>query len=387
MITTPLLPLLLVLGLTSDPTAPVDLGEPVPASFALGSPMQRHGHVEWFDGTFDELLAKAAREKRVVLLNFYTDLCAYCRVLDREAYSDSSVVEALKPVLCFSINADSEAGRALDASYPTEDHYPALIFLDSDGALRDRIIGYLPTRQFLPEVERILRNEDTLSDLREKVAKSPADVEAIWALACKLEQLGDLEACDKEIEHIKKLDPQGKSRPMHHLALSAAIKKSIRTDDDEALRKLLAIEIYPELLFEGWNQLAFQDLMRAKAASMQGLGELARRHKLAYHQSHLNAWPNCPSNLRADYGNHVAWELYLDWSRVDEDLRQAAINVAREAVGAAPKAPEILDTLACLLFNDGQIDEAVRLMQKCIRLEPDRDLWEDRLEMFLAKES
>jgi len=388
MITTTLIAVFGMLLVSSAPPAPTGLAPQAPGLLAPVAPAQeRHGRVEWFEGSYAKLLQKAKKEQRVVLLNFYTDLCSYCRVLDREAFSDSSVVTALAPVLCFSVDAESPIGRKLNAAFPTEDHYPALIFLDANGKLRDRIIGYLPTRLFLPELERILRNENTLSDLRSKVANSPKDVDAIWNLACKLEDLGDFDACDKEVARIKKLDPKGKSLPMHHMAMRKVVRTLAERDDDGPIRKFLAKETYPELLFEGWNQIAFQDLMRAKRATMKGLDELALRHRQSYHQCHLMAWANCPPDMQADYGNHVAWEIYLDWTQVDEKTRQAGIKAAEKAAELAPKEPEILDTFACLLFNDGQIAEAVQLMQKCIRLEPDRDLWEERLEMFQAKES
>lgn len=387
MISTTLLALLGTLTLSSDPTQPVDLEGQLPAHFTPAASQERHGRVEWFEGSYAQLLREAQKQERVVLLNFYTDLCSYCRVLDSEAYSDSAVVAALAPALCFSVDADSPIGRELNASYPTEDHYPALIFLNPDGSLRDRIIGYLPTRLFLPEVERIMRNEGTLSDLRAKVAKSPKDVNAIWALACKLEDLGDMDSCDEELDRIKKLDPQGKSLPMHHLALRRVARTLAEDDDDGPIRRLLAKETYPEILFEGWNQVAFQDLMRAKRAKMKGLDELAVRHRASYHESHLKAWANCPADLTAEFGNHVAWEIYLDWTRVDRKTRKAGIEVARAAVKAAPKTPEILDTLACLLFNDGQVEEAIEVMRRCVTLEPDRGLWDERLEMFETKES
>ena len=174
---------------------------------------------------------------------------------------------------------------------------------------------------------------------------------------------------------------------MHQMAMRAALHQANETGDDEPLRKLLATETYPELLFQGWNRLAISELWRAKRAGMQGLTELAQRARTAYHEAHLQAWPYCPTEMTARYGNLVAWELYRDWSALDKEMRSAAIGIARQAVAAAPTTAEVLDTLACLLFNDGQIDEAVRLMRDCIRLEPDRDLWEERLEMFQAKES
>ncbi len=106
----------------------------------------------------------------------------------------------------------------------------------------------------------------------------------------------------------------------------------------------------------------------------------------AYHIAHRKAWPHCPTSERAFEGNHIAWELYLDWGAIDDEMREFAIQVARESARAMPNEPNILDTLACCLFSAGQTTEAVQLMRKCIVLQPEYELWRERLEMFLAKE-
>ena len=85
-------------------------------------------------------------------------------------------------------------------------------------------------------------------------------------------------------------------------------------------------------------------------------------------------------------GNHISWELYREWGTLDESLQDFAIETARAAVEAMPNHPDILDTLACCLFSAGKNEEAVQIMRRCIQLQPNEQIWLERLEMFLAEE-
>jgi len=323
----------------------------------------------------------------VVMLSFFSNDCGYCKRLDREAFSDDDVVAALEPLLCLSIDAHSETGRLIDQKYPTNGHYPALIFLDPDGSLRDRILGYLPTSYILDLVDSIVRDEGTLGDLRRQVDSAPEDLDKIWAYARRLDEFDDAAAYAKQVARLRELDPKGASKPLHHLQLIEAMRKLERRRDDAPLRKLLDTETYPELRFRGWNAIARHELEQAQKAGFRGLTEKAQAHRLAYHQAHFNAWPHTPDDFRSWYSNHVAWELYKDWALVGKEMRREAIEVARIAVTLNPKSADVLDTLACLLFSNGEVAEAVRLMKLCIQLDNDNNLWLERLAMFEAEES
>jgi hypothetical protein len=378
-----LLTTLAVLG-GATPAAPVQPAD----ELRLGlTPAVQHGKVEWFQGSYEELLATARAEQRVVLLSFYSDRCTYCARFDREAYSDREVLASLEPVLAFAVDADSEAGRRLDRQYPTEQHYPALVFLDPDGQLRDRLIGYRPVDYLLPELERILADEGTLGDLRRQAAAAPKDLDVIWALARRLDEFGDDQGYQAQVARLRELDPEGTSRPLHHLALLEALDELELSGDAASLQELLARETYPDLLFRGWNEIARHERELSILANRARQREAAAAHRVAIHRAHLNAWPHVPTDLEAWYGNHLAWEIYKDWALLDDELRERGTEIARVVVSREPGRAESLDTLACLLFSGGEVEEAVELMRTCIRLQPSKQLWRERLEMFLSRES
>jgi hypothetical protein len=61
-----------------------------------------------------------------------------------------------------------------------------VLILDSQGEEIDRIVGFGSTSDFLKDVRRILRDEDTLRSLRAAHDQAPSDLEATARFALKL---------------------------------------------------------------------------------------------------------------------------------------------------------------------------------------------------------
>jgi hypothetical protein len=144
------------------------------------------------------------------------------------------VVTAMSDMLVFNVDAESEAGAPLAKQFKVKG-FPALIFLNSDGSKRDSIGGYMPPEPFVKEVERIKRDEGTLSGLKREVAANPSNIEARYKLALKLRDLGEKEAHDEQIAAIKELDPEGKSMPMRAIRLDQILSDLTLDSDPQVL--------------------------------------------------------------------------------------------------------------------------------------------------------
>jgi len=103
---------------------------------------------EWL--AFDSAMQKAAADKKYVVVDFYTDWCKWCKVMDDKTYADSSVVAALKDNFVIAkINGESSEkitylGKTMAQSDFTMamkvSGFPSTLFMDSDG----KVIGILP---------------------------------------------------------------------------------------------------------------------------------------------------------------------------------------------------------------------------------------------------
>lgn len=58
---------------------------------------------------FNEGLSKAAKEKKLVLIDVYTDWCIWCKEMDKNVYTDKSVIDYMnKHYVPVKLNAESK---------------------------------------------------------------------------------------------------------------------------------------------------------------------------------------------------------------------------------------------------------------------------------------
>jgi thiol:disulfide interchange protein DsbD len=102
-----------------------------------------------------EARAQAAREGKLVMVNFYASWCGWCRKLESKTLADPQVVKALAPLVPVRLDGDRE-GRDEAARLKVRG-YPTIVFLAADGREVGRIPGYLEPGPFLQELADILK--------------------------------------------------------------------------------------------------------------------------------------------------------------------------------------------------------------------------------------
>ncbi len=100
-------------------------------------------------------LARAGSEKKLVMVDFYTDWCKWCKQLDRTTLSDAEVQRALGGFVSVRLNAEKD-GRDVAERFNV-DGYPTILFLDARGGEVGRIPGYMEPGPFLAELQDIAK--------------------------------------------------------------------------------------------------------------------------------------------------------------------------------------------------------------------------------------
>ena len=108
---------------------------------------------------FDDGLAKAKEQDKNMIVDFYTDWCHWCKVMDEKTFSNKEISEKLKKsFVTVRINAED---RNATATYRGTTYnnveltqafgvtgYPSLGFLEPDGDIITVIPGYIPPETF-----------------------------------------------------------------------------------------------------------------------------------------------------------------------------------------------------------------------------------------------
>lgn len=110
--------------------------------------------VQW-EKSFEAALQRAGKEKKLVMVFFYTDWCGWCRRMDQSTFADARVQAQLARLVPVRLNAEGN-GRAEAARFRVNS-FPVIAFLDATGRQVARIPGFLPAPAFLEELGDVLK--------------------------------------------------------------------------------------------------------------------------------------------------------------------------------------------------------------------------------------
>lgn len=110
---------------------------------------------------FDRAERAASDRRTLLLVDFTTEWCGWCRKLEREVYPDPAVAGQLSRVVYFRVDAEKE-GAGLARRYGV-DGFPTLMFLTPSGAVAGRILGFVPAPEFAARARDIIDASGTPS--------------------------------------------------------------------------------------------------------------------------------------------------------------------------------------------------------------------------------
>ena len=113
--------------------------------------------VEFIKGeTFEQVLEKSKKDKKLVFVDFYIDECAPCRVMDETAFTQEPVFEFYnKNFINFKVDAIDFDYVELAMKYQVQE-YPTLIFLDENGEIVYRHYGAATASKLLELGKEVL---------------------------------------------------------------------------------------------------------------------------------------------------------------------------------------------------------------------------------------
>lgn len=103
--------------------------------------------------TFDEALKQAKKENKLVMVDYYTTWCGWCKVLDKKTYSNKEVGEYADANMV-SLKIDAERGEGINLVRRSAiQGYPTIIFYDGDGNEVSRVVGFVEAKPFIERMK------------------------------------------------------------------------------------------------------------------------------------------------------------------------------------------------------------------------------------------
>lgn len=329
--------------------------------------------------SWDNIKTLAAKEKKLVFIDAYTDWCSWCKVMDKETFSDTAVTKFMNEKFV-PVQYEMETGFGLVMSEKYRvNAFPTFLIFTPDGKLVSRIIGYHQSKEFLEELNAALdpAKQDNLtgisailepgfpqfykdSFLKGNLRKRPDSAtvnsflasaqdlsnEVAWSVLYRFSYLVTgryKEFVFKNYDRLKNMYGTSDVGNVVTTFLSTDLAAAIKANDEPGLEKVIAAS---KKYFSGLNN------------------ELEFSYKLGFY-SGTNRWTpfanlidsvkNSASGLDAIIVNNYSWMVYQQCD--DKEVIARATTWMRDAIEKSPKYM-LLDTYAALLYKNGDLKKA-----------------------------
>ncbi|MFC5409161.1 thioredoxin family protein [Larkinella bovis] len=105
--------------------------------------------IQFSEAAWKTHLAKAKAENKIVFLDAYTTWCGPCKMLQKNVFTQKEVADFFnKEFINVKIDMEAGEGPELALQYPIEG-YPTLMFIDGDGKVVKKVLGYQSPEELL----------------------------------------------------------------------------------------------------------------------------------------------------------------------------------------------------------------------------------------------
>lgn len=118
-------------------------------SFGYQTLQPKSNAINFQEMGLDEAITIAKKANKPIFIDVYTDWCGPCIQMKKNTFTDAAVIEYFnKNFINIACNAEDVKGKILAINFRVVE-YPTLLFLNHDGQLLQRAIGYYSPKLLL----------------------------------------------------------------------------------------------------------------------------------------------------------------------------------------------------------------------------------------------
>ena len=350
--------------------------------------------IEFEKVSFQEILAKAKKENKLVFMDAYAVWCGPCKLMDKNVFTDEKVGTFFNSTFINAkIDMEKGEGRDIAKKYGVYS-YPTFLFLNGDGELVHKSMGYQEAGSFLNAAMLVSNPQGAKATFKERFEKGETDLAFLFDLIIQNYQ-SDKEFAKKVSERYFELKPSSELTKEDLMMLLYFLRTTedknyrVFTDNKNQFLKFITEEEYTKFDNSCRLNLVLSDSVNEKTMEI----DEAKYYKLAkdkvseveakafLNQFKLNYLPSV--GKYSEYAK-LAVEVYGDGTNIDNNellkssfifsqyiLDQAMIN---KAVVWAEKAIMRVETgestyiLAKLYSLIGKNEEAKMYAEQSVNL-------------------
>jgi thioredoxin-related protein len=140
---------------------------------------------------FGEAMQKARAENKLVFIDAYTTWCGPCKMMDKETFSDDDVAAFFnEKFVNLKLDMEKGDGQTIQLRYKIA-AFPTLLFLNADGEVIHKALGFQDAEQFLAIGKTALSGDQTFATWTTRYNKGEREPKFLKEYAEKLSEAYD----------------------------------------------------------------------------------------------------------------------------------------------------------------------------------------------------
>ncbi len=333
------------------------------------------------------VLSIASKEKKLIFVDAYTDWCSWCKVMDKETFTDSAVAKFMnEKFVPVKYEMETGYGAAMSAKYRVN-AFPTFLIFTPNGKLVNRILGYRESKEFLEKLAIALdpAKHDHLtgismaldpgfpefykqSFLKRETRQKPDSAtvhaflasakdlagEVAWSVMYRFSALLSKKYKDfiyQNYDRLKKMYGANDVESAISSFLTSDLAGAIKASDESALEKIIAAS--QKYIDEPVAEMRLNYRMRFYRGT----------NRWASFANLIDSVKNSNDKLDENAMNSYSWAIYEKC-----DNKQVVARATKWMGDVVEKNPKymLLDTYAALLFKNGELKKAKQYAELAI---------------------
>lgn len=120
--------------------------------------------INW-ETNYNTALEKAIKENKTIMIDFYTDWCTICKIMETNVYLDKEIASNINyNFVPLKINAeDNDKYIKLLTNQYNISAFPTTVFINTNSFIIKKILGYIDTNDLLEEIKNIEEKSENIS--------------------------------------------------------------------------------------------------------------------------------------------------------------------------------------------------------------------------------
>lgn len=120
--------------------------------------------INW-ENDFDKAIERSKSENKIIIMELYTDWCGICKEMDKTTFADKNVIDKINNFVALKFNPEKAFnGKDIQKKYNILG-YPTMLFINSDGFVVKKLVGYIDNNELINEMSSIAEREKRIKEI------------------------------------------------------------------------------------------------------------------------------------------------------------------------------------------------------------------------------